>query len=124
LTQRLHDPPVAKDNPSFGIFGNIGLMRDDNELCRRRSASNAHDIQRLGIQRIRFISEQHEWVGDQRAGDGNALLLPPDSLAGCSATVTKPHRLLRLHVPGVRYSQGQRNGGTATLSNALVRAAG
>ena len=76
---------VAEEHAALGVFRDIGLVRhhDDGDAFGIERAEEGHDLfGRLAVEGARrLVGEQELGIIDERARDGDALLLPARKLA-------------------------------------------
>ena len=110
------------------MSGSWVTIRTVMPLLRLSSVSRSMiSIERLAVEIAgRLVGEQHFGLGDDRAGDGDALLLAAGKLGrrmvppvGEADLVERRHRRLRAASPCPRRDRAS---GSSTFSSALVRA--
>ena len=84
---RVADPPVADDEDAVGVGGRLRIVGDEDDRLAALDARAPERIEDLGAGRVvevagRLVGEQEGRPGDERPGDGDALLLAGRQLVG------------------------------------------
>ncbi len=80
------DPPVAEAHHALGLRGDVGLVGDQHDGAPfgvEVGEDREHVLGRVGVEVAgRLVGEDQRGVGDDRAGDRDALLLAAGELGG------------------------------------------
>ena len=79
---------VERDGPAAHALNHLAIVRghDDGGASCVDLAKEIHDVERqIGVQVAGGLVRQHElWIVDERARDGDPLLLAAESSSGCA----------------------------------------
>ena len=87
---RLADPAVADDEDAVGVGRRLRVVGDEHDRLAALDARAPQRVEDLGAGRVvevagRLVGEQERRSGDERPGDGDALLLAGRELVGLVA---------------------------------------
>ena len=121
-----HEPPVADVHLAAGRRGDLGVVGDEDDRAAR-AVELAEELEHLAARGLvevagRLVGEDQGRVGDQRAGDGDALLLAAGQLGRLVVdAVAEAEPLERRGRPARPLAPGRRPGRAAASRRSRAR---